>query len=343
MHILKTVFLWCILISGLAASLARSATPEHVAAAKLTKQAIIGAWHLVRIDYSGPNGSLVDPVFGPSPQGIIIYDSSGWMSVQIVTANRPKITRPASRTSGVVSADDAGLAAQAFDTYYAYYGSWEFDADNSVITHHLKASLLPYETGVEYRREVTFDGAHLKLIVRSQQNGEMRVRTLVWSRLSNSGLIAETSTTPPAGEQDPSPSAGSATPLTQAAPSPASSIPESGPQKPARVVAKYGDRPTDYKEAIRKYFLEHLKYPDTIQYREVTQPEQGYTTAVTGTFFMRETREYGWTVKATINATNSNNRYVGFRTYAFLFRGEKIVDTRLPLPGDETNDTAGKN
>jgi hypothetical protein len=65
--------------------------------------------------------------------------------------------------------DGAKLAAQAFDTYYAYFGTCEFDAAKSVITHHLKASLSPYETGV-----------HLKLIVRSQQNAESRVRTLAW-------------------------------------------------------------------------------------------------------------------------------------------------------------------
>jgi hypothetical protein len=341
----KAAFISCFLVGGLlATSFARSESPEHVAAAKLTKEAIIGAWRLVGIDYSGPNGPLSDPVFGPNPQGIIIYDRSGWMSVQIVTANRPPMARPATRTSGVVTADDAKLAAEAFNTYYAYFGSWEFDAVNSVITHHLKASLLPYETGAEYRTEATFDGVHLRLIVRSQLMGEVRLRTLEWARVSDSGLIAEPSATPPASEQGPSPSAGSATPFTQAAPSPAASIPESGPQKPARVAAtKYGDMPTNYKEGIRKYFLEHLKYPDTIQYREVSKPEQGYITAVTGTFFMRETREYGWTVKATINATNSNNSYVGFKIYTFLFRGEKIVDARLPLPGGETNDTAVKN
>ena len=109
-----------------------------------------------------------------------------------------------------------------------------------------------------------------------------------------------------------------------------------GPPKPARVAAtKYGDMPTDYEEAIREYFLQHLKHPDSVQYQKITKPEQGYTTAVTGTFLMRETREYGWTVKATINAKNSHDRYAGFKTYTFLFRGEKIVDTRLPLPGDE--------
>jgi hypothetical protein len=184
-HILKTAFLWSVLICSLVAPVAHPESPDHSAAAKLAKETIIGAWRLIGIDYSGPNGALVDPIFGPNPQGIIIYDSSGWMSVQIVTANRPTIARPASRTMGAQSTDDAKLAAQAFDTYYAYFGTWEFDAAKSVITHHLKASLMPYETGVEYRREVTFDGAHLKLIVRSQQNGEMRLQTLVWARVAD--------------------------------------------------------------------------------------------------------------------------------------------------------------
>ncbi|MDP9009296.1 MAG: lipocalin-like domain-containing protein [Pseudomonadota bacterium] len=321
---------------------AQSAQPSPTAAQKLTKQVIVGAWRLISIDYSGPNGALTDPVFGPNPQGLIIYEQSGWMSVQIVTANRPVMTRPATRTSGLATADDAKLAAGAFDTYYAYFGTWDFNADTSVITHHLKSSLLPYETGLDYRREVTFDGVHLKLSARSHERGEERRRTLVWTRVS-AGPIGEPSATPPASEQDPSPSAGSPTPLTQAPPPPAS-ITESGPPQSARVVVtKYGDMPTDYKEAIRRYFLEHLKYPDTIQYGEVTKPELGYTTAITGTFLMRETRQYGWTVKATINAKNYSNNYVGFKTYTFLFRGEKIVATRLPLPGDEMNDIAVKH
>jgi hypothetical protein len=101
------------------------------------------------------------------------------------------------------------------------------------------------------------------------------------------------------------------------------------------VATKYGAMPTNYADAIRKYFPQHLKYPDSIQYREITSPEQGYTTTITGTLLMSETHSYGWIVKATINAKNSRNSYVGFKTYTFLFRSEKIVDVRLPLPGDE--------
>ena len=57
--------------------------------------------------------------------------------------------------------------------------------------------------------------------------------------------------------------------------------------------------------------------------------------AITGTFPMGETHTYGWTAKATLNAKNFRDSYVGLNTYTFLFRGEKIVDVRLPLPGDE--------
>jgi len=151
--------------------------------------------------------------------------------------------------------------------------------------------------------------------------------------------IAAPPAAPPASAQGTSLAAGSAAPPVQTAPPPPPvAVPESGPPKPARAVdTKYGDMPTDYEGAIRKYFMEHLKHPDSVQYREISKPQQGYTTSITGTVLMSETRKYGWAVKATINAKNSNDRYVGFKTYTFLFRGEKIVDARLPLPEDEMN------
>jgi len=324
----------CGLVSGFGVYRAQSAAPKREEAAAMTKQSVIGAWRLVSIDYSGPDGALADPVFGPTPQGIIVYDQTGWMSVQIVTANRPVMRRPATRTSGVVTADDAKLAAAAFDTYYAYFGTWEFNAATSVITHHVKSSLLPYETGLEYRREATFDGAHLKLTARSQESGEARQRTLVWERIADSGLIAAPAAAPAVSNQIASPVP--AAPIAQAQPSPPAAVPESGPPTPPRVVAtKYGDMPTNYQVPIRKYFLEHLRHPDSVQYQEITAPEQGYTTSISGSILMREKRQYGWTVKATINAKNSHDIFVGFKTYTFLFRGDRIVDIRLPLPGDE--------
>jgi ketosteroid isomerase-like protein len=125
-------------------------------------------------------------------------------------------------------------------------------------------------------------------------------------------------------------------PLPQtAAPPPANSMTRA--LTPAQVPdSKYGDMPADYEEAIRQYFQEHMKDPDAVQYQEITKPVKGYTTAVTG-ILMHETHNYGWTVKATINAKNSRGTYVGFKSYTFLFRGEKIVHTLVPLSEDEMN------
>jgi hypothetical protein len=331
----------CLLTLGFWVHGAPAGAPERSVAARPTKQTIVGAWRLVSIDYSGPNGALADPVFGPNPQGIIIYDQSGWMSVQIVTANRPVIKRPATRTSGVLTADDAKLAAAAFDTYYAYFGTWDYNEDTSVVTHHLKSSLLPYETGLDFSREVVFEGAHLTLIARSQEQGEARQRTLVWAKITDSGRVAALPT-PTANVQAALPPAASAAPSTPLAPAapllPAvpAAVAESGPPTPSHAApTKYGEMPNDYKTAIRKFFLEHLRSPDSVQYREITNPEQGYTTSISGSILMSEKRQYGWKVRATINAKNSHDSYVGFKTYTFLFRGEKIVDARLPLPGDE--------
>jgi ketosteroid isomerase-like protein len=114
-----------------------------------------------------------------------------------------------------------------------------------------------------------------------------------------------------------------------------SGAPAEPQQSSSAAATKYGDMPTDYQAAIREYFLAHLKSPESVQYREIGTPVQGFTTAVTGAILMKETRQYGWSVKATINAKNSNERYVGFKTYTFLFHGGKIVDVRSPLPGDE--------
>jgi len=99
--------------------------------------------------------------------------------------------------------------------------------------------------------------------------------------------------------------------------------------------AEYGEMPTQYEEAIRQYFQKYLKDPDSVQYQEITKPEKGYATTVTGAILAHETRLRGWTVKATINARNSRGIYVGLKTYTFLFRGEKIVHTVSPLAEDE--------
>jgi len=177
MRYLKLALTLCPIAFNQWAPTAISAPAEHAVATNSGNERLIGAWRLVSIDYSGPNGALTDPDFGPNPEGIIIYDKSGWMSVQIVTANRPAMVRPATRASGSATPEEASAKAAAFDTYYAYFGTWTYDAAKSVITHHLKSSLLPYEAALDKRREVSLEGGRLKLTVHTQEMGRQSARS----------------------------------------------------------------------------------------------------------------------------------------------------------------------
>ena len=73
----------------------------------------VGSWKLISIEGPTPNQQ---PING-KPFGIIMYDNTGHMSVQIVRGDRPAFP------SGVAKATDKERA-QAYSTYTAYYGTY---------------------------------------------------------------------------------------------------------------------------------------------------------------------------------------------------------------------------
>jgi hypothetical protein len=150
--------------------------------AHLARQDLIGAWWLVRIEYSGPRGPIADPFYQPGSTGIIVYDSSGWMSVQIVAPHRRCWEVPAARLSSIAMSQDTQLKAAAFDTYYSYFGTWDFDAATSVVTHHVKSSLIPAESGLNYAQNATLESGRLVFTVRRGSKGEETVRRKIWER-----------------------------------------------------------------------------------------------------------------------------------------------------------------
>jgi hypothetical protein len=168
------------------------AGPQHAGRrSAAARQQLMGAWRLAAIEYSGPHGESVDPYYQAGSSGIIIYDSSGWMSVQITAQNRRRWEVPAVRVPRPVE-EDAALKAEAFDTYYSYYGTWDYDAATSVVTHHVKSSIIPAETGLDYAQTVTLVGGHLIFTVRSGSPGTETLRKKIWERLPN---VTSTKTT----------------------------------------------------------------------------------------------------------------------------------------------------
>ena len=148
-----------------------------------SRQELIGMWRLACIGLRGPDGVLSDPFYQAGSIGLLVYDAAGTMSVQIAGPNRPAAALPSSRVRPA-GGHEARVKAAAFDSYYAYFGTWTYDVANSTVTHHVESSLLPAEIGVDYAQEVAIDGDRLIFTNHDPGHGHPTTRTKLWRRAS---------------------------------------------------------------------------------------------------------------------------------------------------------------
>lgn len=142
-------------------------------------QKLVGAWRLVSVE--GNDATFHFP--NDHPTGVIIYDRSGWMSVQIDFngTRKPFVNGPAGGTSEEKVA--------AFDNYIAYYGTYTLDLKAQTVTHHLEDAIAPNWRGVNNVRWFEFQGNdRLLLIPREDGKGGVIDRKnatykLLWERI----------------------------------------------------------------------------------------------------------------------------------------------------------------
>jgi hypothetical protein len=150
------------------------AVPQQV---RLPKE-LFGAWRLSSVEGQPPGL----PDFYDHPTGLIIYDPSGRMSVQI--ANK-RIRKP---FSGGFAAGTIEERAGAFDSYFGYYGTYTFDAATGKVTHHIEDYSYPDLRGRDQVRWVEFQGSdRIVLIPLEDGKGGVIARKdatykLVWER-----------------------------------------------------------------------------------------------------------------------------------------------------------------
>jgi hypothetical protein len=89
---------------------------------KSAKEQLIGAWHLERINASGPDGQ---PMPGPQPKGMLIYTRDGHMSVQLMY---PETADPVSNE-------------YVLKGYEASFGSYDVNETAHTVTHHVQGSI----------------------------------------------------------------------------------------------------------------------------------------------------------------------------------------------------------
>ena len=135
---------------------------------------ILGAWKLLSIEDRRENGEIVYWM-GRKPTGLIIYDASGYMSVQFMRDPRPVFTTMYSQAM-------PDEVRKAYQGYFAYFGTYEVNVEKRLITHHLRGSLRPEEVGIDYERYFRVDGDRLFLTMTVPGKESGRSRTLKWAR-----------------------------------------------------------------------------------------------------------------------------------------------------------------
>ena len=147
-----------------------------------TKEAerFAGTWTLDECYSDKPSGRENLPL-GKHVLGRINYDRDGHMAAQLMGDERTPFS---SRDPREVT--DSEYRA-AFQTYTAYFGSYEINTEHNTVTHHVEGATVPNWPGMDQVRYYEFEQPD-KLILRTPpmrgNDGEKAVHTLIWRRVT---------------------------------------------------------------------------------------------------------------------------------------------------------------
>ncbi len=139
----------------------------------------VGTWHLLSSEFRLADGRVHYPL-GHDATGLLIYDALGNVAAQLMQVGRRNLS------SGLETAERLATIQAAFDGYTAYFGTYTLHPDQSLIIHHVQASLFPNWVGTQQKRFYHFsdDGNQLTLTTPPIGSPENKaVGTLVWRRV----------------------------------------------------------------------------------------------------------------------------------------------------------------
>jgi hypothetical protein len=118
-------------------------------------KAVVGTWKLIAIELVDSDGKVIeaDEWLGKKPTGIIMYDTTGYMSVQLMRDPQ----------------EPGAFDKYYSDRYYAYFGTYEVvvkegtEGKEGYVLHHLQGSLSRGEIGRDYQRIFKISGNRIML------------------------------------------------------------------------------------------------------------------------------------------------------------------------------------
>ncbi len=141
--------------------------------------AFVGTWKLIACDAIRRNGSVLK-IYGKKPVGRLYYDQAGNMSVHIMKAGRARFTAD---TKFRATPEEM---RSAYESYEAYFSTYQVDEQQGIIHHHVIGGLFPNWTGEDQARYYRFDENRLILSTEpiDSQPVERTIVKLVWERLN---------------------------------------------------------------------------------------------------------------------------------------------------------------
>jgi hypothetical protein len=148
--------------------------------ATMPSNSFVGVWKLISCDAIRKNGSIL-PIYGKNPIGRLYYDEAGNMSVHMMKSGRANF-----KDKTKFRATHSEMRA-AYESYEAYFSTYEVDEANQVINHNVLGGLFPNWTGTVQARYYTFEGNRLILSTEpiGSASKEKTIVTLVWERISS--------------------------------------------------------------------------------------------------------------------------------------------------------------
>jgi len=130
---------------------------------------LTGTWRLVAFEETLTGGECIHP-YGEHPVGLLIYTDTGHMSVQIMHPNRRPLPELAPEEIG------ADLVKEAVAGFTGFCGTYQVDADDQVVIHHVQCHILPGSVGKDLKRKYELAGD--RLVLRPSAG-----RVVTWERL----------------------------------------------------------------------------------------------------------------------------------------------------------------
>ncbi|HLQ89250.1 MAG TPA: lipocalin-like domain-containing protein [Xanthobacteraceae bacterium] len=117
---------------------------------KTLKEQLVGAWTMVSIDATLPDGTKRQ-LFGPNPKGIAIYTTDGYFSLTQMRADLPKLAS-SNRATATPEETKAVVVGSI-----SYFGRYSVDETSKIVTVDIQGSTFANQVGstTDNKRAIT--------------------------------------------------------------------------------------------------------------------------------------------------------------------------------------------